>query len=386
MKALRIFALSFVFWSALCQSAAGGTNNLSTWRKGYFDIHSIATGKGECTFLIYPDGTTMLIDAGDMTGYPWESKPLPDDSKTPAQWIADYINSFSPTPGKIDYVCLTHYHDDHMGTKLALKDRGNGYLESGLLELGSYINIGKLVDRGLDFPSRDFVMKQNPGVMEEYLKFREKQKAEGFVIGSRRQFRPKGFAKNFKVRNIAANCSVWTGKGRKSRPMYTKDPESFDENMYSCVMIFDYGKFRYFSGGDLPGQPKSKRRNYESQILPVCSPCSVMKANHHGRPDAGGEDFLLGMNPKAVIFQCCHPGHPSKEGLSRVLSITPSAKLFATSESGRQQLGEDLWQHISAWGHIVVRVNPGGNSFKIFVLDAESPERPVIFESELYSL
>ena len=34
------------------------------WRAGYMDIHHISTGKGECVFVLMPDGTTMMIDAG----------------------------------------------------------------------------------------------------------------------------------------------------------------------------------------------------------------------------------------------------------------------------------------------------------------------------------
>ena len=48
---------------------AGGEGNtpaqsvLPPWQEGCLDIHLINTGKGESTFYILPDGTTMLIDA-----------------------------------------------------------------------------------------------------------------------------------------------------------------------------------------------------------------------------------------------------------------------------------------------------------------------------------
>ena len=37
---------------------------LVPWQKGWMDIHTIAVGTGECTYVIMPDGTTMMIDAG----------------------------------------------------------------------------------------------------------------------------------------------------------------------------------------------------------------------------------------------------------------------------------------------------------------------------------
>ena len=37
---------------------------LPQWEEGYFDIHSINSGRGESFYYIFPDGTTLLIDAG----------------------------------------------------------------------------------------------------------------------------------------------------------------------------------------------------------------------------------------------------------------------------------------------------------------------------------
>jgi hypothetical protein len=36
------------------------------WNEGYLDIHHILTGSGDCAFVVMPDGTTMLVDAGDI--------------------------------------------------------------------------------------------------------------------------------------------------------------------------------------------------------------------------------------------------------------------------------------------------------------------------------
>ena len=34
--------------------------------EGCLDIHLINSGRGECNFYILPDGTTLLIDAGEL--------------------------------------------------------------------------------------------------------------------------------------------------------------------------------------------------------------------------------------------------------------------------------------------------------------------------------
>ena len=35
------------------------------WRKGHYQVHYIYTGRSECMFHIFPDGTSMLLDCGD---------------------------------------------------------------------------------------------------------------------------------------------------------------------------------------------------------------------------------------------------------------------------------------------------------------------------------
>ena len=37
---------------------------LPAWQKGYLDLHHINTGRGSSAYYIFPDGTTMLVDAG----------------------------------------------------------------------------------------------------------------------------------------------------------------------------------------------------------------------------------------------------------------------------------------------------------------------------------
>ena len=38
---------------------------LPAWSQGNLDIHHISTGRGNATYFVFPDGTTLLIDAGE---------------------------------------------------------------------------------------------------------------------------------------------------------------------------------------------------------------------------------------------------------------------------------------------------------------------------------
>ena len=66
----RLFIL-FAEVLAFCMFIVGCHSNQETgkryvgWKPGEMEIHHIYTGRGESNFMIFPDGTTMLVDAGD---------------------------------------------------------------------------------------------------------------------------------------------------------------------------------------------------------------------------------------------------------------------------------------------------------------------------------
>jgi len=100
---------------------------LPAWTSGTLDIHQIATGRGNAGFMIFPDGTSVLIDAGDQ-GETEYADQRPDSSRTPGQWIARYVRhmlgQINPsTPARLDYAVLTHFHPDHMGNAGWLTER-----------------------------------------------------------------------------------------------------------------------------------------------------------------------------------------------------------------------------------------------------------------------
>lgn len=54
------------FSVAQANTAAQHGVGLSPWMPGTLDIHHISTGRGSCAFLLCPDGTTLMIDAGSI--------------------------------------------------------------------------------------------------------------------------------------------------------------------------------------------------------------------------------------------------------------------------------------------------------------------------------
>lgn len=67
---------------------------LPVWKEGYLDLHHINTGRGSAAFYVFPDGTTLLLDAGEMDIHdgrvftPRNSGLVPNNSKKPCEWSA----------------------------------------------------------------------------------------------------------------------------------------------------------------------------------------------------------------------------------------------------------------------------------------------------------
>ena len=129
------------------------SQELPRWKEGYMDIHHVNTGRGDCTFCILPDGTTLLIDAGENNRVGARVVAAkPDDTKKAGEWIADYIRYFIPKDKEnIDYYLLTHYHSDHIGSWLHKKEDKGRYYLTGISEVYRNFPAKVIVDRGDDF-------------------------------------------------------------------------------------------------------------------------------------------------------------------------------------------------------------------------------------------
>lgn len=393
MKKFLFLILTFVLF--LLPLAA--QEYVEPWREGWLDVHSIATGKGDASFVVMPDGTTMLIDAGDMTNGRFQAPALPNADKSPAYWISEYIKHFSsgcPHPQTVDYFWLTHFHADHFGSPSAIKP-GPHYGLCGIMEVGEYLRFNHIVDRAYpdyDYPSKESVAKSCAKTLPDYIKFvsyhRDNYgtKPEKFKVGSDSQFKllndPKPYKKDFEITNLACNLEVLLPGGKKTEKVYQDRLLKLDENSFSGAVLVRYGDFTYFNGGDIGGSPAGER-DIESYVADYCGPVTVMKANHHAWKDACNPYFMWKMRPEVIIVTASHINHPRKESVQRIYDhqMPGARKMYLTCDAAREQIGEELWKNVEpVQGHIMVRVYEGGKSWQLFVLDAYSTDYRIIYK------
>jgi hypothetical protein len=138
-----------------------------------------------------------------------------------------------------------------------------------------------------------------------------------------------------------------------------------------------YGQFRYFTGGDLPGTPDPgfpAWHGVEAAIAPVIGRVDVHVVNQHGSMGEESEEFLRRLASTVLIVPSWAPSHPAPDVLKRIVNsrFAPSKRLvFATDlrEAAKIVIGQRAAQLAGPPGHIVVRVSPGGRSYRVFVLE-----------------
>lgn len=406
---LNAVAVILVFYVAEAKP-----KQMKEWSKGTLDIHHISTGRGSAIFYILPDGTRLLVDAGDLgDASRYTDKEImpavPNAGKTPAEWIARYIEHFSKPLGKelyLDYAMITHFDIDHYGRldHLAISVEGKPYKYTGITHLGNLVPIRTMIDRGYptyNYPTPEAFRKRNGKVFlnyELFLKERESQglKNEQFAVGSDKQLVLKSSATEFptfRIQNIAGNGTIWTGKGNAIRSIIADNAPagaSVDENSSSCVFRLEYGDFAYYMGGDIRGTYSKKKINFwtdvQTPVSKVIGTVDVAVADHHGYRDSMNDNLLKALNANAIILPVWDLYHPHHSAMKRIINngVTEVFPAGMTAENLAKLQEKGVAEPIRPAGHIVVRVFNGGAKYQILVLNDRSLDYEIIYKSKVF--
>lgn len=375
---------------------------LSPWRPGRLDIHHIATGRGDATLIVGPDGTTLLIDAGaTASDLHLSAPPRPNAGRRPGEWVARYAGRrLIETNGKgLDYVVVSHLHPDHLGDvtpDCPVSPHGD-YRLTGIMDVAELLPIGVLLDRC--FPDYDYPYPTvNGAFVSNYRAFVQARRRAGgqverFAPGRSDQIRlrhPAAYP-GFAIRNISANGEVWSGTGDQTRqifpPLATLARGDYpDENMYSISMKLSFGRFDYFAAGDLSSNTfdgDMPWRDIGGAAARVVGPVEVAAAPHHGLSDAIGAPLVRSLRPQAWIVPTWHITHPTLDALGRMFSerLYPGPReVFATEVMPETALIDArlLRRAKSIGGHVVVRVEDGSTDFRIVVTDNKNENDTVL--------
>ena len=234
---------------------------------GNLKIHYINVGQGDSE-LIQQGDKNMLIDTG---------------TNASTDTLISYLQSQNIK--KIDYLVLTHPHEDHIGGADAVINK---------FDIGT-IYMPKVTTTTKTFEDVITAMKNKD------LKATAPNPGDTFKLGE-------------------ANCEI----------LGPINSNKEDLNTYSIVLKVTLGNNKFLFTGD------AQKTNEEDMINKGYDlSADVLKVGHHGSHTSTSEAFLNKVNPKYAVISCGKNndyGHPHKETMERLQSKNIS--VYRTDESG----------------------------------------------------
>ena len=261
-RILRILCgFCLAFWLSVSSASSGPALRLF-----FVDVEG-----GQATLLVAPTGKSLLIDTG------W-----------PGGRDADRIAAAAKDAGipQIDYVLVTHYHDDHVG---------------GVPQLVERVKVGTFVDHGTNREDSDDA-RANYAAYEKATRG-----AKRLVVkpGDRIPF------EGLDIEVVSADGDVITkpleGAGQTNALCASEPgaPEDTSENVRSVGVIISFGKLRVLDLGDL-----TKRK----EIQLVCprnllGSVDLFVVSHHGFSGSNARALVHAVRPRiAVMDNGAHKG------------------------------------------------------------------------------
>lgn len=286
--------------------------------EGEMQIHFLELGNkytGDCTYIKAGE-TDILIDAGSKT--------------SSIATISSYINEYV-TDGKLEYVLVTHAHQDHYA--------GFTQQEGSLFDL---YEVGTIID----FARTN---QEDNGTSNMYGRYLIERAAE-----------IKAGATHLPANECAGESfDLGSGISMKILDSFYYYNDSSSENDYSVCTLFTYGDYNYLFTGDL--EEEGEEHLIAMNDLPEVD---VYKAGHHGSKTSSCDVFLEAIKPEIVCVCCCAGSEeytdknenqfPTQQFIDRVSLYTD--KVYVTTLCVDYEKG--LFQSMN--GNITVVTDKGG--------------------------
>jgi beta-lactamase superfamily II metal-dependent hydrolase len=402
MAALGLGAMCADAWAEMAKHPFSGAA-LPRWEKGHFRISMLYNGRGETSFLVFPDSTSMLIDCGDYVFRGRDTvRHLPGTSRRAGEWTARYVLAENPNGKKVDYFMLSHYHSDHAGGLPFCAGRAPSgkYSIGGIGQVINLLDFGKFIDRSwpdMDDPAPrkdsfdDFTVKHVREVYQEVErrgikveKFRLEKNSDQIKL-------VHGGCGNFAFTPLCSNGLVLRRDGTildlSAIAGSNGTPRSkFSENALSIGLVFSFGDFRYYTAGDFGGSVRGKdgSKNIEDALASECPQVDVAKVNHHGHHSMP-ISLVNALHARLILCGVWHKQHMNRPTMRRLATakwpclyapcLFPKSRRAAdAAEPWLKDFAPESFSGV----HAVVDVAPDGTSYRLMMVDAADEKRTVI--------
>lgn len=247
-------------------------------------IYHLDVDQGSATLFVAPGGGSLLVDAGRNGHGPRLRAALAAAGVT-----------------QLDYLVVTHYHDDHYGgideltvppavPILHAYDRGDkSFLPVSRLNSARYRDYQTTVGQNAVALTRGMTIPLDPLVT---------------------------------VTAIGAGGAVL---GETNPPVPTDD-----ENDMSISLLLTFAGFRYFIGGDTETKTEGKIAARD-----LATGVDVYVADHHGADNGSTQPLLDDLKPAVVVISNGNTAvydHPRRTTLNRLQALQPAPLIFQTNK------------------------------------------------------
>jgi beta-lactamase superfamily II metal-dependent hydrolase len=232
-------------------------------------IYFVDVEGGQATLFVTPAGQSLLIDTG------WDDNGGRD---------ADRIAAAAKSAGisKINYVLITHFHEDHVG---------------GVPQLVEKIPVETFIDHGENREG------SNP-FSDKFYKAYQDLLATGkykHIVGKPGDTLPtQGIKATVVTADGNAIASPLPGAGGENAACKESEKMAADktENSHSLVTYFTFGKLKILDLGDLTWDKEMELMCPVNKIGNV----DVYIVTHHGSAQSGSPAMVHGISPRVAIM------------------------------------------------------------------------------------